>query len=539
MDIGFMRPRFNDGGDFTIEAGASLDTDNYGLNTTSADITFEANAAGVTLWNNSNQFEPGLDNLTVDLSSYILSNGRTIVLVDYDVAPNDEFASTNLTAGWWADLDYAYDQGGSDYAIALTNIRGTLTYGAGANTYWSTAGNWDHGVTPTNGDSVVVGVDRTFLDIDYTVESGRSLNHSNNRLEFVAGGSLTLATGGTFSMVNVRYRFDNNDFVFTIESDATLNTSGSFYGTTHTTGFNPSMNWIADADSVTTWNVTDSYTLPTGVDLTVDLSNYDPTNDTALVLVDYGGTLTGTFSSTNLTAGWSGGIDYDYNGEGKIALTGITHTLTWDDGDGASDNWSAGDNWDPNTAGGPVDGDNVVLTPTAQSVLDGSWTIQSGRSLTTTSSDFGDELVLQSGSALTLATGGTMDIGFMRPRWTSGGQFTIEPGASLNTDNYGLGSVAATITFEADASGVTLWNNSNQFQIDLDNLVVDLSSYDIANGTTLVLVDYDGALSDTFSTVSVLGGFTGTIDYAHDQGSGDLAIALTNIAQYGTLFKFR
>ena len=58
---------------------------------------------------------------------------------------------------------------------------------------------------------------------------------------------------------------------------------------------------------------------------------------------------------------------------------------------------------------------------------------------------------------------------------------------------------------------------------------VDLSNYDVSNGTTLVLVDY-GTQSGTFGSVTPTpSNWRGTLDYAYDQGSGDLAIALTNI----------
>jgi len=291
-------------------------------------------------------------------------------------------------------------------------------------------------------------------------------------------------------------------------------------------------------------SLTGGLTLNAGAVLDVDLSSY--AGGSTKVIVDYDGALSGTFAVTNLTAGWTADIDYAHDQGGSdlaIALIGIREyqTLTWDDGAG-DDNWSSGANWVGDPVVGPVDGDSVVLTTTAQSILDGAWTIVNGASLTSETSGVGDELVLQSDSDLTLATGGTMDIGFIRPRFSSGGQFTIEPGASLDTDAYGLGSISATITFEANAGGVTVWNNTGQFQMGGDNLVVDLSNYDIANGTTLVLVDYNvaGDLGgQTFASVDVFGGLTGTLDYAYDQGGGDLAIAITGIGVPGTIFRFR
>ncbi len=55
-----------------------------------------------------------------------------------------------------------------------------------------------------------------------------------------------------------------------------------------------------------------------------------------------------------------------------------------------------------------------------------------------------------------------------------------------------------------------------------------LAPYDPVNaGADLILFD-SGTLSGTFGTVNIING-TGTLDYAYDQGRGDLAIALTHV----------
>ena len=185
-------------------------------------------------------------------------------------------------------------------------------------------------------------------------------------------------------------------------------------------------------------------------------------------------------------------------------------TLTWDDG-ASNDDWTDGANWVGDPATGPVSGDSVILTTTAQIRLNTDFTIVNGASLTTTAIDSGDELTLQTASVLTLATGGTMDIAFMRPRFSSGGDFIIEAGASLNTGFYGLGSVSADLTWIANATGVTLWNNSstnaNAFSIGADTLTVDLSSYAVSGASSLTLVDYAnaGVLTTTFASDTITG----------------------------------
>jgi len=223
------------------------------------------------------------------------------------------------------------------------------------------------------------------------------------------------------------------------------------------------------------------------------------------------------------------------------ATASVASPVTWDDG-AADDNWSSTANWDGDVA--PTNGDTVVLTATTQSYLDYAWTIESGESLTAddavlTGNGYGDDLGIVTGGTLTLATGGSMNIGFMRPRSdaTSGGDFVIQPGASLNTMVYGLSSKELNITYIADAAGVTTWTNALSgagiFNIGGDHLTVDLTHYDIANGSTLILADYAAAGDldgTTFASVTLTEGWNGTVDYAYDQGGGDLAIALTNIS---------
>ena len=226
-------------------------------------------------------------------------------------------------------------------------------------------------------------------------------------------------------------------------------------------------------------------------------------------------------TKTLLTIGAVAGLSF---------TTAQAATLTWDDGAG-NDNWSSGDNWSgtpDNTS--PVNGDSVVLTATVQSFLDYAWTIESGQSLTSSSSGGGDDMGIgrtdTTVGSLTLATGGTMDIGFMRPRSTaasgSGNNFIIEAGASLDTDIYGLTIRALDITYIADASSITTWNNSStgasQFQIGLDTLTVDLSSYSVLGTSSLTLVDYAnaGVLSGTFASINVIGTDDWSIDYTTD-----------------------
>jgi hypothetical protein len=428
----------------------------------------------------------------------------------------------------------------------------TITWIGSANNLWSDPSKWeaDSGEptnrVPVNGDDVIVAVDRSYLNIDFTIESGRALTHSNGRLEFHPDGSLTLAEGGTMTTDNTRFRLAANAFVFTIEPNAVLTNSGYHASTISNDDITGGLIWIADANGVTTWHVGGDFT-STG-NLTVDLSSYDITNGTTLVLVDYddGATVNGEFASTELTVGWSGSVDYAYDNDPTaatnltIALTDLSqHAVkTWDDGAG-DDNWSSATNWVDDVA--PTNGDSVVLTATTQSFLDYDWTIESGRSLTSTTNGSADDMGISPGASLTLATGGTMDIGLLRPRSGGTRSFIIEAGASLDMDVYGSG-FQMDITFEADAMGVTTWNHSGGIGFLADTLTVDLSAYDIASGSELILVDYDGAFDgNAFSATNLTHGWTADLDYAYDQGGGDLAIALTNIVALpkGMVFTIR
>lgn len=199
--------------------------------------------------------------------------------------------------------------------------------------------------------------------------------------------------------------------------------------------------------------------------------------------------------------------------------------ITWDNGGGLDDLWETGLNWTgtpDNTS--PVSGDSVDLGNGTDDIrLNSSFTIQNTQSLVATPNNLNPEFILESGAVLTLANGGVMDIGFMRPRYSSGGDFIIEAGATLDTDVYGLGSISADIRFQANAAGVTTWNNSGSFNPELDNLFVDLSSYSLLNGNSLALVNY-GTQSSTFDSIAVTGigggAWTQGVDYTVSYGSG-------------------
>lgn len=436
-----------------------------------------------------------------------------------------------------------------------------VTWDGGSTGVWSTASNWNPDGVPAGDDEIAIGnatvdVESNFLPAGATLNltGTATLNATVSPIRLINEGT-TINVGAEASIANSAAGFwDIRGTTLNFDSGATADLAVWELKNGPTLGFN------LDATGFVTINGgrMKCETNPSNIAWVVDFANYTSGSQT-IVLMDFDTNDSGT--ATDMTAelfqtGTFTLLNAGYCEDSTLAWNETTHaveltvvyrepqTITWDDGAGDA-NWSSAANWDSDSV--PVDGDSVVLTPTTHSFLDIGWSIRNGRSLTAddavlTSDGYGDDLGIITGGSLTLATGGEMNIGFMRPRSDApnGGAFIIEPGATLNTMVYGLSSKQLNITFIADAEGVTTWSNSlaglGKFTVGGDTLTVDLSDYDIANGTTLVLMDYAGDINDlnstAFSQVTLSEGWSGTIDYAYDQGGGDLAIALTNI-QFG------
>jgi len=225
-----------------------------------------------------------------------------------------------------------------------------------------------------------------------------------------------------------------------------------------------------------------------------------------------------------------------------LATVSQADTLIWTHATGTK--WETASNWYTNTV--PVSGvDSVVLNGDiggankGEAFLISVFTLASGQTMTS-AADPGDaeDLKLSNNAVLTFATGSELNIG-MLSRANKNSQnmrCTFEAGVTASLTQYKAGEDTTT-EFVANAAGVTTvvaaavvldYGDGESTELVPDALEVDLANYDIANGTTLVLFDYE-SLTGTFATVTLTGGFTGTIDYAYDQGGGDLGIALTNL----------
>ena len=205
--------------------------------------------------------------------------------------------------------------------------------------------------------------------------------------------------------------------------------------------------------------------------------------------------------------------------------------VTWDNGDGGGNAFELDNNWDTNTA--PVSGVDDVLIGSGigNAQLNSAFDIASGKTFTGT----GGQAVLRlaAGGHLTVKTGGTLD--FSNAIFAEAGnptvnpqQLTFEAGATASFASF-FDATDWVTTWKADAAGVTTATVTSNF-FHRGDFIVDLTDYDISNGTTLVIFDYNSYSPQGGETIQITGGKTGTVVTNYDQGGGDLAIAITNIA---------
>ena len=199
-------------------------------------------------------------------------------------------------------------------------------------------------------------------------------------------------------------------------------------------------------------------------------------------------------------------------------------TKNWNNGT-ASGVFATAGNWVENAS--PVStNDTVVLDDSAGTAwMNSEFTIGSGQSMTAPGG--GTPLRIGSGD-LTVAAGGTLDFassGASLAENAGGGSLTFEPGSTVDFANV-FSHADWTWKFIANASGASIvdisgfWHRGGPLELDLTN-------YDTASGVAIVLIDYAG-LSDVgvFSSTNVTGApADGSVNYAYDQGGGDLAIA--------------
>lgn len=215
-----------------------------------------------------------------------------------------------------------------------------------------------------------------------------------------------------------------------------------------------------------------------------------------------------------------------------VATNSQASLLVWNNG-GPNGSFETATNYVGPPALAPQSGvDSVRLDPgVGEAFLNSEFTIASGQSMTTSATG-GVALRLGTGADLTIASGSTLDFktagnGYLAENGDANVKVTIESGATARVDRF-FDASNWTTKFVAGATGVTTFEASDLY-LRGGTLEVDLSNYDLMNGTELVLWDYNIlGNGGTYGAVN-LTGLSGTIDYAYDIGGGDLGIAITNI----------
>ena len=222
-------------------------------------------------------------------------------------------------------------------------------------------------------------------------------------------------------------------------------------------------------------------------------------------------------TKTLLTIGAVAGLSF---------TTAQAATLVWDD-DGPGENWSTVTNWVGDSAS-PANGDSVELTQ--RNVLDYAFTVESGQSVTDTVGSnwlgLGNNGWTGGAAAeLTLASGGSINVGTLSPRGNAGTLFptlTIEDGASLTTVNGLDAGRSSYLVWEAGVSSVTTWNTTN-FTSTLASTTVDLTDPLVGPLGTLTLVDYSGTGTGTFSSETITSAI-GSLTLGADPGGDPFAL---------------
>ena len=419
---------------------------------------------------------------------------------------------------------------------------------------WTTAANWDPDGVPTASDNVLVGAGGTVTNAQNAfgileIESGASVTFSQNlsagnvitnagTLDKDGNGVLRLQ-GSTVNMTGTGGIGTNMTFLDTLngnlnfEDGASLSTNLAFEIKGNPTfGFTLSPTGFSTVEAAGLYNgIHGATTTWENVTFEINAADYDISNGKTIVLMDFTNRVwIGTDTAFDPSVSVEGGVGtlaYD-EVEHQIILS-LYDVVTWDNGGSGSD-FSTDANWIGDVA--PISGAQSVLFDTAvngdTAYLKSAFTVASNQVMLSTYN--GVVMRIGANAELTVETGGALD-------FTSGGNgeiaqdgdspvvVTIEGGAKASIFRYYPQS-NWTNKFVATSAGVTTFEVKQQLFLK-GSLVVDVSNYDVANGTDLVLFDYGTLAGDgVFSNITVVGG-SGTIDYAYDQGGGDLAIALT------------
>ena len=412
---------------------------------------------------------------------------------------------------------------------------------------WSSANNWDRNVVPSAVDAVIVGQSATVMGASTVFES----------LEVQAGASVTLAPEGEFlsdktldiagtlniagvfrpygctlnlsgslgadiSWLDVKggttinftdgATFDNPQMNFELRNEPTFGFELS------ETGFNTiQVGNLNDGNNGSSWSV---------VTFNIDVRNYDIANGTSLVLMDFTGGIPGGFNPTvNVISGDSGlngSLSFDEATHRLIFTFGVGEAgVSWDGG--AMDNlWSSANNWSGDTV--PTSTDAVLVgnsaNVTGASNQFASLQIELNASVRFDESDVNLKAkTIQVDGTLnsvdvfrpegcTLNQSGSLgaDIGWLDVK--GGTTLNFSDGASFGNpnmafelrDNVNLGFKLSADGFTKLVAG-TLYDANSGAGWSMVTFTIDVSDYNIANGTSLELMQFSGAFGGLFNPV--------------------------------------
>ncbi|MCX6878227.1 MAG: Ig-like domain-containing protein [Verrucomicrobia bacterium] len=438
--------------------------------------------------------------------------------------------------------------------MAATSQAAVTWDGGGGDGLWTTPANWDANNVPIGTDDVVVGLSaavtgatNVFSKLD--IQSGASVTMAS---DFLAAGN-TIKVDGTLNRAGVLRLIGSKveltatgklgaGVTFLDTSGGTMNfTNGASFGNAAMDFEHKGTNTFGYTLSLTGFQKLIANRLRSGnsavwADATynIDISQYNTANGSTVVLADYAShdpAYSGTFNPTvNIIAGSSGlaaTLSFDTT-TSRLLLTFSydSNTIVWDGGGGDSA-WTTAGNWHTNSV--PLAANQVIVGAGAvvsngQDVFS-SLTIEAGATVAFA----GDTL---SGSK-TLNVAGTLDrAGVLRFYSTMQLSGRLGPNITFldtngSTINFVNGANFSNVNMDFEHKGIntfgytlspTGFQKLNAGQLRSGNSAVwadvtyniDISHYNTANGSTIVLADYashDAAYSGTFNpTVNIIAG---------------------------------
>ena len=522
----------------------------------------------------------------IDVSNYDISNGGTVVLMDFGshaAAFDGTFNPTiNITyggSGLYGVL--SFDTAGSRLVLTLSD---EIEWdGGGVDDAWTTADNWNIDSVPTASDDVLVGAGASVVSgqkefSTLTVESGATVTFGEDLASScvitnagvldrsgtwrLGGATITLTGTGSFG-ANITH-LDLNGATVSFEDGASFDApfpfehkgANTFNYELSATGFTP----------LTIGQLKSGGAVWADATYNIDISEYDIANGESLVLMDAASHVAAFDGTFNPTVNVSGAgslytkLFFDTT-ESRLLLT-VSEAITWDGG-GVGDAWTTAENWNIDSV--PTSSDRVL--------------VGSGADVTTGQKEFAS-LVVESGATVTFAedgqstsitNSGTLDRGGV---WRPGtATITFTDTGSFGSNITHMDLRGTDLNFEDGASSGARFNfehrYSNTFGFTLSETGftalqlgrvmggdkggspttwadatynIDISAYDRDNGRTVVLMDFNASsMGGTFDpaanspTVNITGLEGGSL--AWDSVNKDLVLTVNG--QGGTVFRFR